>query len=125
MTSLQKQLAVIAANSTKQLDLKAQRAAHGKSLIFEPKIAVSQSFDSLFYICHEGFEELCLLDDRFVPFSRTIFSEQSKSEEREQMTAGQNEELDLVLQAFLGLLSPRLLLKPGLKAAEWLVRRFR
>jgi plasmid maintenance system killer protein len=124
-TALQKQLAVISANSTHQLDLKARKAAHGKSLLFDPKIAVSQDFNSLYQVCFEGFQELCLLDSRYTQFASTIFSEQSKSEEREQLNEAQNAELDLVLQQFLGLVSTRLLLKPAQKAVEWLIRRFR
>ncbi|KAI9660514.1 MAG: snoRNA-binding rRNA-processing protein utp10 [Bathelium mastoideum] len=125
MTSLQRQLAAIAANSTQQLDLKAQKAAHAKSLLFDPKIAASQSFDSIYQICQEGFQELCLLDTRFVPFSRNLFSEQSKAEDRTQMTAKENEELNSVLERFLALIGSRILLKPAHKTIEWLVRRFR
>ncbi|KAL9095081.1 MAG: hypothetical protein Q9165_002684 [Trypethelium subeluteriae] len=125
MTSLQKQLAQIAINSTQQLDLKAQKAAHSKSLLFDPKDAATQSFDTIHQICQEGFQELCLLDPRFTPFSRNLFSEQSKVEDRTQMTEKENEELDAVLERFLGLVSGRLMLKPAHKAVEWLIRRFR
>lgn len=125
MTSLQKQLAAIAASSTHQLDLKAQKAAHGKSLLFEPRVAASQSFDSIYTICYEGYRDLCALDQRFLPFSRTLFSEQSKSEDRTQMTKKENAQLDSAIDAFMTLVGPRLLLKPAEKALEWLVRRFR
>jgi len=125
MTSLQRQLAAIAANSTHQLDLKAQKVAHSKSLLFDPKVAVSQDFNTLYQLCYEGFEELRLLDNRFSPFSTSLFSEQSKAEEREQWTADQNKELDTVLEDFLGLVGSRILLKPAQKALEWLIRRFR
>jgi len=124
-TILQRQLAHIAADSTHQLDLKAQKAAHGKSLLFDAKIAVSQDFNTLYQLCFEGFEELCALDSRFSTYSTSIFSEQSKTEEREQMTAAQNRELNVVIGSFLGLVGARLLLKPAQKAVEWLVRRFR
>lgn len=125
MTSLQKQLAVIASTSSHQLDLKAQKAAHGKSLLFDPKVAAAQDFNTIYQVCYEGFQELCSLDSRFLAFSRNIFSEQSKAEERTQMNAQENAELDTVLESFLGLVGARLLLKPGVKALEWLVRRFR
>lgn len=124
-TELQRQLAKLAANSTNQLDLKAQKAAHGKSLLFDAKVAVSQDFETLYQICIEGFQELCTLDRRFEPFYANIFSEQSKTEEREQMTAEENKELNIVLDDFLGLVGTRLLLKPGQKAMEWVIRRFR
>ncbi|KAF2274764.1 uncharacterized protein EI97DRAFT_434991 [Westerdykella ornata] len=125
MTSLQKQLAAIAASSTHQLDLKAQKAAHGKSLLYEPRVAASQSFESIYVLCCEGYRDLCALDQRFVPFARNLFSEQSKDEDRAQMTKKENEELDSVLEAFMTLVGPRILLKPAEKALEWLVRRFR
>ena len=125
MTSLQRQLAAIAATSTHQLDLKAQKLAHGKSLLFEPKVAASQSFESLYVICHEGYRELCALDPRFTPFARSLFSEQSKVEDRTQMTQKENDKLDGVLESFMTMVGPRLMLKPAEKALEWLVRRFR
>ena len=124
-TALQAQLAQIAAKSTNQLDLKAQKLAHSQSLIFEAKVARSQDFDTIFDICEGGFQELCLLDQRFVPFGRSLFSEQSKRQERGQMTETENQDLDHVLEDFLGLLGGRLLLKPAVKAVDWLIRRFR
>ena len=125
MSALQKQLASIASSATHELDLKAQRSAHSESLLFEPSVAANQSFDILYQICIEGFEELCALDTRFTKFRKSIFSAQSRTEDRTQLTAAENEGLDLVLQGFLGLVGARLLLRPALKALEWLVRRFR
>ncbi|OJJ49101.1 hypothetical protein ASPZODRAFT_23375 [Penicilliopsis zonata CBS 506.65] len=125
MSSLAAQLSQIAAQSTNELDLKAQRIAHSKSLIFEQKIATSQDFDTLYQICYEGFQELCALDPRYVPFNKTIFSEQSKAEDRTQMSAAQNQELDVVIESFLSLVGERLQLTPAVKAVEWLIRRFR
>ena len=124
-TALQRQLAAIAADSTHQLDLKAQKARHSKSLLFEPRDAATQSFDTIYQICYEGFEELCMLDTRFATFGQNLFSEQSKDEDRTQMTAKENEDLDKIVETFLGLVCGRILLKPAMKALEWLVRRFR
>lgn len=124
-TSLAAQLSAIAANSENSLNLKAQKAKHSKSLIFEPRIAASQSFDTIYTLCHEGFQELCLLDGRFLEFQRDIFSEQSQEEDRTQMTAVQNLELDKRIEAFLGLVGGRLRLTPAIKAVEWLVRKFK
>jgi U3 small nucleolar RNA-associated protein 10 len=124
-TSLAAQLSVIAANSENSLNLKAQKAKHSKSLIFEPRVAASQSFETLYILCHEGFQELCLLDSRFVEFQRDIFSEQSQAEDRNQMTAAENGDLNKRLESFLGLVGARLRLNPAIKAVEWLVRRFR
>jgi U3 small nucleolar RNA-associated protein 10 len=124
-TALAAQLAQIAANSKASLDVKAQKAAHSKSLIFEPRVAASQDFQTLYAICREGFDELCQLDSRFVPFGTTLFSEQSKNEDRTQMTAAENAELDKRVNSFLRLAGSRLRLMPTIKAIEWLIRRFR
>jgi U3 small nucleolar RNA-associated protein 10 len=119
------QLQEIAAKSTNELDLKAQKTAHSQSLIFEKRIAASQDFDTIYQICLEGYEDLCQIDPRFREFERSLFSQRSKSQEREQMTAEQNAVLDTVIESCLGLLGGRLLLSPAIKVAEWLVRRFR
>ncbi|KAL4778331.1 hypothetical protein BJX76DRAFT_343513 [Aspergillus varians] len=125
MASLAAQLSQIAANSTNQFNLKAQRVAHSQSLIFDKKVAGSQDFDTLYDICYDGFREICQLDSRFAQFERSIFSEQSKSQDRKEMTPAENKELDSVLEAFLALIGGRLLLTPAAKAVEWLIRRFR
>lgn len=124
-TLLAAQLSQIAANSHNSLNLKAQKAAHSKSLIFEARVAASQSFDTLYTLCHEGFQELCLLDGRFLEFQRDIFSEQSQEQDRTQMNAQQNSDLDRRIESFLGLVGARLRLNPAIKAVEWLIRRFR
>ena len=124
-TMLAAQLAQIRAQSTNPLDLKAQKKAHSQSLLFDPRVAATQDFDTIYQICYEGFEELCRLDSRFNGFAGNIFGEQSKQEDRTQMTAAQNLGLDIAIEEFLGLISGKLLLKPALKAVEWLVRRFR
>ncbi len=124
-TTLAAQLAEIRASTTNSLDLKAQKKAHSQSLLFEARVAATQDFDTIYQICYEGFQELCKLDARFIGFANNIFSEQSKQEDRTQMTVTQNEQLDIALEEFISLTSSKLLLKPALKALEWLVRRFR
>jgi U3 small nucleolar RNA-associated protein 10 len=124
-SSLASQLAKIAANSKSSLNIKAQRASHSKSLIFEPRVAAGQTFQAVYNICHDGFEELCRLDGRFSQFANTLFSEQSMEEDRTQLTKAENEELDKRIDAFLRLAGGRLRLMPAIKAVEWLLRRFR
>ena len=124
-TALSAQLARIAATSTNSLDLKAQKKAHSQSLIFDSSVAATQDFDIIYQICIEGYQEICQIDARFSGFARSIFSVQSKQQERTQMTAAQNSELDEVLESFLSLVGVILQLKPALKAVEWLVRRYR
>lgn len=124
-SSLAAQLSQIAANSTHELNLKSQRISHSQSLIFEQKVAGSQDFDTIYDICYDGFRELCALDMRFGEFERTIFSEQSKGEDRTQMNAKENKKLNAVIESFLALVGGRLQLSPAVKAVDWLVRRFR
>ena len=107
------------------MDLKAQRKAHSKSLLFDHSHAASQDFDTIYQLCYEGFIELCRLDIRFTAFAKNLFSEQSKKEDRTLMTQSQNEQLNVLLEDFMCLVGARLLLKPALQAVEWLVRRFR
>ncbi|KAH7038159.1 U3 small nucleolar RNA-associated protein [Microdochium trichocladiopsis] len=124
-TALSAQLAQIAAASKTTLNVKAQKAAHSKSLIFEPRVAAAQNYQTLFTICREGFDELCQLDPRYVAFGNSIFSPQSQDEDRTQMTAAENAVLDKRIDEFLRLVGSRLRLMPAIKALEWLVRRFR
>ncbi|KAJ4262025.1 snoRNA-binding rRNA-processing protein utp10 [Fusarium falciforme] len=124
-TSLAAQLAQVAANSKSTLNVKAQKAAHSKSLIWEPRVAATQNYQTLYTTCFQGFEELCQLDARFAPFQATIFSEESQNQDRTQLTASENEELDRRVGAFLRLAGSRLRLMPAIKSIEWLIRRFR
>lgn len=124
-TALSAQLAQIRSQSTNPLDLKAQKKAHSQSLLYNPQVAGSQDFDTIYQLCYDGFEDLCRLDSHFFGFAGTLFSEQSKSQDRTQMTLAQNKELDVIIEDFLCLLSKRLALKPALKALEWIIRRFR
>ncbi|WZH44657.1 armadillo-type protein [Fusarium acuminatum] len=117
-TSLAAQLAQVAANSKSTLNVKAQKAAHSKSLIWEPRVAATQSYQTLYTTCYQGFEELCQLDARFSAFQSTIFSEESQSQDRTQLTASENEELDRRVEAFLRLAGSRLRLMPAIKIHE-------
>lgn len=124
-TSLALQLAALRGKGANSLDLKTQKKYHSQSLLFDPFVAATQEYDSIYAICHEGFHDLCQLDPRFTAFRHSIFSEQSIREDRTQMTSAQNDQLNTALEDFLHLVGSRLLLKPALKAVEWLVRRFR
>ena len=124
-TALAEQLARIRSKSTNALDLKAQKRAHSQSLLFDARTAATQNFETLYQICYEGYEELCVLDASYRIFAASLFGEQSKQQDRTQMTTTQNDQLNTSIEDFLRLVGSRLLLKPALKAVEWLVRRFR
>lgn len=119
------QLRTIAANSTNELDLRARRDAHAESLIFDRPIAVKQDWETIYLICVEGFQELCQLDARLREFENNLYSPQAKDQDREQLSKSQNEALGVVLERCLALLGSKVLLRPGIRAVEWLIRRFR
>ena len=124
-TALATQLARLRTQAGNSLDLKTQKRNHAQSLLFDSNNAAQQDFEVIYHFCYDGFEELCQLDSSFSPYSRTLFSPQSAFEDRFQLTAAANKQLDVVLENFLSLASSKLLLRPALKAIEWLVRRFR
>ncbi|TGZ82115.1 hypothetical protein EX30DRAFT_318094 [Ascodesmis nigricans] len=124
-SSLVRQLQQIAAESTNTLNKDKIKSIHSTSLLFPKAYAATQDLDSIFAIALEGFHDLCTLDDRFNPFARTLFSETSKDVDRFQQTKAEVKTLNRSIESFLELVSGRLLLKPALKAVEWLVRRFR
>ena len=124
-TVLTAQLAQIRAQSTNPLDLKLRKKTHSESLLFDKDVAALQDFDTIYQICYEGYEDLCRLDARYTVYVQSLFSQQSKQEDRHQLTKAQNEQLDIALESFLALVGAKILLKPALKAIEWLIRRFR
>ncbi|KAI5848875.1 armadillo-type protein [Tricharina praecox] len=124
-SSLASQLQRIAAASTNTLNTRKLKAIHSTSLIFEPAHAATQDLDTIYSIALEGFRELCALDARFFVFERGLFSESSKEVDRLLLTKPEVQDLNASIEAFLELVSGRLLLRPALKAVEWLVRRFR
>ncbi|KAF8532913.1 armadillo-type protein [Trichophaea hybrida] len=124
-SSLQAQLAKIAEASTNTLNTRKLKEIHSTSLIFEPAHAATQDLETIYSIALEGFKEICLLDERFYMFEQGLFRESSKDVDRFLLTKDEVKELDKSIEAFLELVSGRLLLKPAMKAVEWLVRRFR
>jgi U3 small nucleolar RNA-associated protein 10 len=124
-TSLASQLSKIAADSKSTLNVKAQRSAHAKSLLFEPRVAAAQTYATIYTVCYDGFEELCHLDGRFAEFGSTLFSQASQEEDRTLMTPAENARLDETVTSFLHLVGSRLRLLPAVKSVEWLIRRFR
>src|SRR5258705_8506047 len=119
-SSLAAQLAKISAASTNTLSTRKLKAIHSTSLIFEPAHAAAQDLNTIYSIALEGFRELCLLDGRFCVFELGLFSESSKEVDRLLLTKNEVKELNRSIEAFLELVSGRLLLKPAMKAVEWL-----
>ncbi|KAK9247957.1 hypothetical protein V1506DRAFT_580237 [Lipomyces tetrasporus] len=126
-SSLARQLSSIkakaVANST--LDRKNRQRSHAVSLIYDPKVAVTQDLDSIYFLALEGLRDLESIDHRFQTYEKSLFSETSISIDRHVQTPDQNAALDRAIESFLALLAPRVLLQPAVQSVEWLVRRFK
>ncbi|PHZ08573.1 uncharacterized protein RHIMIDRAFT_241584 [Rhizopus microsporus ATCC 52813] len=95
------------------------------SFLFTPREAADQDLETIYSIAYNGIMELVILDDKFAPFEKTLFSEKMKSVDRLLQTREENDKLDASINAFLCQLSPYFLLKPSGKVLEYLIRRFR
>lgn len=124
-SSLAAQLQRITATSTNTLNTQKLKQIHSASLLFPAAHATTQDLDTIYSIATEGFRELCQLDGRFIAYERGLFSESSKGVDRFLLPRSEVDELDRSIEGFLQLVSGKLLLRPALKAVEWLVRRFR
>ena len=125
MSSLQQQLGSLRAQSSQQFNLRAQRLAHSKSLIFTPQQAASQNFHDIYQQCVQGFNSLCELDGRLRTFGANIFSPDSPDADRLHMTKQDAARTNTAIKDFLSLIAPRIQLEAAQYAIEWLVRRFR
>ncbi|KAI9492397.1 hypothetical protein BDB00DRAFT_883490 [Zychaea mexicana] len=123
MTSLQDQLKRIGTADLRNVTEGTRR--HKASFLFTSKEAADQDLETIYSIAHNGIMELVILDSKFAPFQKTLFSEKMKGYDRVLQTAEENAKLDKSITAFLHQLSPYFLLKPAGKAVEWLIRRFR
>lgn len=124
-SSLAAQLQRITATSTNTLNTQKLKQIHSASLLFPASHAATQDLETIYSIATEGFGELCQLDDRFIAYERGLFSESSKGVDRFLLPRDEVDGLDRSIEGFLQLVSGKLLLRPALKATEWLVRRFR
>lgn len=125
MTSLASQLASIKANNNATiLDKSRRRKLHGVSLLYDPKEAASQDFETVYYESVEAFRELAALDARFLRFEKSLFSETSIRFDRLVQSRDQDDALNDAIEQFLMLVSQYLHLNIAFRALEWLVRRF-
>ncbi|QLL33814.1 hypothetical protein HG536_0F01390 [Torulaspora globosa] len=125
MSSLKSQLAVVAAsNATLAVDRKRRQKLHSASLIYNPKTASTQDYDTIFENAVEALNDLIEIDPHFEIFTRSLFSESSMSIDRNVQTKEEIKNLDNAINGFLMLVSSKWHLAPTLHATEWLVRRF-
>lgn len=125
MSSLKSQLAEVAtSNATVALDRKRRQKLHSASLIYNPKTASTQDYDTIFENAVEALNDLIEIEPHFEIFTRSLFSESSMSIDRNVQTKEEVKNLDNAINGFLMLASSKWHLAPTLHATEWLVRRF-
>ncbi|KAI9261063.1 hypothetical protein BY458DRAFT_557445 [Sporodiniella umbellata] len=95
------------------------------SFLFTPREAADQDLETIYSIAYNGIMELVILDEKFAPYEKTLFSEKMKSVDRVLQTKEENDKLNSSINSFLCHLSPYFLLKPSGKVLEYLIRRFR
>lgn len=125
MSSLTDQLAQVAAsNASVAFDRKKRQKLHSASLIYNPKTAATQDYETIFENALGALQELCDIEPRFQVFSKTLFSETSITIDRNVQSKEENKNLDNAINAYLLMVSSKWHLAPALHATEWLVRRF-
>ncbi|CCE64587.1 hypothetical protein TPHA_0I00810 [Tetrapisispora phaffii CBS 4417] len=125
MSSLRDQLTQVASsNATVAFDRKRRQKLHSTSLIYNPKTAATQDYDTIFELATNALQELIEIDPNFEIFEKTLFSESSISIDRNVQTKEEIKDLEQSINGFLMLASSKWHLTPTLYATEWLVRRF-
>lgn len=125
MSSLASQLQSINEKTASiALDRKQRSKLHSRSLIFDPKVAAGQDYETIYDVAIEGLDDLSELDSRFNKFRQTLFSETSVTLDRNLQSKEVIDQLNKNIDAFLTLVGPYYGLTSSLKAVEWLVRRF-
>ena len=124
-STLTGQLAQIRQKSTNPLNLKQKKREHSQSLLFAHRVALQQDFKSIFAICRRGFDELCRLDERFERFSRSLFSDESLTQDRTQLEGTIERRTFESIESFFVLVNSRVRTECALQSIEWLIRRFR
>lgn len=117
-TSLSRQLANLAVRPPGSV------VAEKPSLLFPINEAKKVDDETIYNIAIEGFEELRKLDERFSPFSETLFSADSVKSNRESHNKEYNKVLDNHLSQYLRLVAPYFLLNPAHKTLEYLIRHY-
>lgn len=82
LSDLASQLSKISTGNTVVLDRKKQKALHSKSLVFEPKQAINQDYETILSFSLDGLSELEILDPRFSAFRFNLFSDTSLNLDR-------------------------------------------
>ncbi|CAI8586853.1 unnamed protein product [Vicia faba] len=93
------------------------------SILFDPKEAADISIESIFTIALQGLEVLISKDERFRNYKNDLFSHRSKEVDRELMGIEQNNQLNVLINSYLKLVSGFFMLPSALQTLEYLIRR--
>ncbi|CAK8538792.1 unnamed protein product [Lathyrus sativus] len=93
------------------------------SILFDPKEAADISIESIFTIALQGLEVLISNDERFRNYKNDLFSHRSKELDRELMGIEQNNQLNVLINSYLKLVSGFFMLPSALQTLEYLIRR--
>lgn len=124
-TSLARQLGQVRQNALETVSKNKVKQQQSLSVLFNKKDAVKTDLETIYDIAIDGLEKLVELNQSFLKFKTSLFSETSKQVDRTLQTAEENTILNSAIEEFLALLAPRLQLQCSLQALEWLIRRFR
>ncbi|KAF7501801.1 hypothetical protein DV113_000134 [Geotrichum candidum] len=102
VSSLASQLAAINAGNTQVIDRKKRKQIHSVSLIFTPKVAAGQDYETIYSVAIEGLTDLEQLDPRFAAFRNNIFADTSISVDRLTQTTVKNPSKNLIIRALGG-----------------------
>eukprot|EP01104_Vermistella_antarctica_P017042 TRINITY_DN5961_c0_g1_i1.p1 TRINITY_DN5961_c0_g1~~TRINITY_DN5961_c0_g1_i1.p1 ORF type:complete len:2241 (+),score=680.72 TRINITY_DN5961_c0_g1_i1:94-6723(+) len=130
LSSLAGQLNVLAGRQTQERvatpkNALAYRLPSKASILFDPKKASTFDTETVYNIGVNGLLELIKMDDRFIPFESSLFSQSTTELERDLMTKEENKKLDRMLSSILSLMSQYFLLQPCHKVMEYLSRQYR
>ncbi|KAI5433025.1 hypothetical protein KIW84_020356, partial [Lathyrus oleraceus] len=93
------------------------------SILFDPKEAADINIESIFTIALQGLEVLISNDERFRNYKNDLFSHRSKELDRELMGIEQNNQLNVLINSYLKLVSGFFILPSALQTLEYLIRR--
>lgn len=77
MSSLANQLAALNSGNDTILDKKKKKKIHSVSLVFEPKVAANQDYETVYFYSLDALRELEMIDPRFQSFESSLFAESS------------------------------------------------
>lgn len=99
---------------------------HGRvSFLFSSREAGDMDMHTVHRIGRDGFQELCRVDARFLPYDEPLFGDAARDLNRELQTEDVNRRLDASIATFMREVSPLFMLQATHRALEFLVRRFR